>query len=109
MCAVCTCASISFLLLPHDFNAYIPTLIFSYFTSYSLLSQIVGDLPPEYWSIQKLVKYLSGGNQTASIIALCSLRDFDLTSEMCQFAIRDGLTPLRVVLFACLFACLFVC
>lgn len=48
------------------------------------------DLPPEYWSIQKLVKYLSGGNQTASIIALCSLRDFDLTAEACQLAIRDG-------------------
>lgn len=47
------------------------------------------DLPPEYWSIHKLVKYLSGGNQTATVIALCSLRDFDLTSESCQFAIRD--------------------
>lgn len=47
------------------------------------------DLPPEYWSIQKLVKFLSGGNQTATIIALCSLRDFDLKSETCQFAIKD--------------------
>lgn len=47
------------------------------------------DLPPEYWSIHKLVKYLSGGNQTATVIALCSLRDFDLTSESCQFAVRD--------------------
>eukprot|EP00053_Salpingoeca_punica_P004679 m.50322 g.50322 ORF g.50322 m.50322 type:complete len:1027 (-) comp12893_c0_seq1:261-3341(-) len=47
------------------------------------------DLPSEYWSIQKLVKYLSGGNETATIIALCSLRDFDLSSETCQFAIRD--------------------
>eukprot|EP00051_Salpingoeca_urceolata_P022545 m.369826 g.369826 ORF g.369826 m.369826 type:complete len:1036 (-) comp19990_c0_seq16:3441-6548(-) len=48
-----------------------------------------GDLPPEYWSIQKLVKFLSGGNQTATIIALCSLRDFNLTSEACQFAVLD--------------------
>ncbi len=53
------------------------------------------DLPPEYWSIQKLVKYIGGGNQTATIIALCSLRDFDLTSESCQFAICDGtLSPI---------------
>lgn len=47
------------------------------------------DFPPEHWVIQKLVKYLSHGNQTATIIALCSLRDYDLTSEACQFAIRE--------------------
>ena len=49
-------------------------------------------------AIQKLVKYLSGGNQTATIIALCSLRDFNLTSESCQFAMRDGLM-MSVLLF----------
>jgi len=38
----------------------------------------VGDLPPEYWNIQRLVKYLAGGNQTAAIIALCSFRDYDM-------------------------------
>ncbi|XP_059145280.1 outer dynein arm-docking complex subunit 2-like isoform X2 [Physella acuta] len=47
------------------------------------------DLPTEYWQIQKLVKYLKGGNQTATIIALCSLRDFNLSQETCQLAIRD--------------------
>ncbi|ESP04270.1 hypothetical protein LOTGIDRAFT_224011 [Lottia gigantea] len=47
------------------------------------------DLPSEYWQIQKLVKYLKGGNQTATIIALCSLRDFNLSLETCQLAIRD--------------------
>ncbi|CAG5117256.1 unnamed protein product, partial [Candidula unifasciata] len=47
------------------------------------------DLPTEYWQIQKLVKYLKGGNQTATIIALCSLRDFNLLQETCQLAIRD--------------------
>ncbi|XP_076823373.1 outer dynein arm-docking complex subunit 2-like [Clavelina lepadiformis] len=47
------------------------------------------DLPSEYWQIQKLVKYLKGGNQTATIIALCSMRDFNLTQETCQLAIRD--------------------
>ncbi|KAG9340125.1 hypothetical protein JZ751_022051, partial [Albula glossodonta] len=47
------------------------------------------DLPSEYWQIQKLVKYLKGGNQPATIIALCSMRDFNLGQETCQLAIRD--------------------
>ncbi|XP_023679477.1 outer dynein arm-docking complex subunit 2 isoform X2 [Paramormyrops kingsleyae] len=47
------------------------------------------DLPSEYWHIQKLVKYLKGGNQTATVIALCSMRDFNLAQETCQLAIRD--------------------
>ncbi|OCT73927.1 hypothetical protein XELAEV_18032888mg [Xenopus laevis] len=47
------------------------------------------DLPSEYWQIQKLVKYLKGGNQTATVIALCSIRDFNLAQETCQLAIRD--------------------
>eukprot|EP00730_Choanoeca_flexa_P006648 TRINITY_DN12194_c0_g3_i3.p1 TRINITY_DN12194_c0_g3~~TRINITY_DN12194_c0_g3_i3.p1 ORF type:complete len:1042 (+),score=233.77 TRINITY_DN12194_c0_g3_i3:40-3165(+) len=47
------------------------------------------ELPAEYWSVQKLVKYLNGGNQTATIIALCLLRDMDPTTEECQYALRD--------------------
>lgn len=47
------------------------------------------ELPNEYYQIQKLVKYLRSGNQTATIIAICSLRDFDLTHEFNQLAIRD--------------------
>uniref|UniRef100_A0A3B4DPN4 Outer dynein arm docking complex subunit 2 n=1 Tax=Pygocentrus nattereri TaxID=42514 RepID=A0A3B4DPN4_PYGNA len=47
------------------------------------------DLPSEYWQIQKLVKYLKGGNQTATVIALCCMRDFNLAQETCQLAIRD--------------------
>jgi hypothetical protein len=47
------------------------------------------DLPPEYWQIQRLVKYLKGGNPTATIIALSSIRDFNLSVEICQLAIRD--------------------
>ncbi|XP_009987846.1 PREDICTED: armadillo repeat-containing protein 4, partial [Tauraco erythrolophus] len=46
------------------------------------------DLPSEYWEIQKLAKYLKGGNPTATVIALCSMRDY-LTQEACQLAIRD--------------------
>ncbi|NXA44728.1 ARMC4 protein, partial [Nothocercus julius] len=47
------------------------------------------DLPSEYWQIQKLVKYLKGGNPTATVIALCSMKDFNLSQETCQLAIRD--------------------
>lgn len=35
------------------------------------------------------MKSNKGGNQTATIIALCSMRDFNLNQEACQFAIRD--------------------
>lgn len=47
------------------------------------------DLPAEYWQIQRLVKYLKGGNPTATVIALSSIRDFNLSVETCQLAIRD--------------------
>lgn len=47
------------------------------------------DLPSEYWQIQRLVKYLKGGNPTATVIALSSIRDFNLSLEICQLAIRD--------------------
>ena len=30
-----------------------------------------------------------GGNQTATIIALCAMRDFNLAQDTCQLAIRD--------------------
>ena len=47
------------------------------------------DLPAEYWQIQRLIKYLKGGNPTATVIALSSIRDFNLSVETCQLAIRD--------------------
>ncbi|RDD37641.1 Armadillo repeat-containing protein 4, partial [Trichoplax sp. H2] len=46
------------------------------------------DLPSEYWQIQKLVKYLKVGNSTATVLALCCIRDFNLAQEACQLAIR---------------------
>lgn len=48
-----------------------------------------GDLPSEYWHIQKLVKYIKVGNQTATIMALCCLKDHDLTTTINQLAIQD--------------------
>ncbi|KAK2886201.1 outer dynein arm-docking complex subunit 2 [Channa argus] len=47
------------------------------------------DLPAEYWQIQKLVKYLKGGDQTATVLILCAMMDFNLMQETCQLAIRD--------------------
>ncbi|XP_016151818.1 PREDICTED: armadillo repeat-containing protein 4 isoform X3 [Ficedula albicollis] len=47
------------------------------------------DLSAEYWGIQKLAKYVKGGDPTATVIALCSMRDFNLSQETCQLAIRD--------------------
>jgi hypothetical protein len=38
--------------------------------------------------VQKLVRYLKVGNQTATIIALCNLADFDLKANYCQVRFR---------------------
>ncbi|XP_049816339.1 armadillo repeat-containing protein gudu [Schistocerca nitens] len=47
------------------------------------------DLSSEFWQIQKLVKYMKARNQTATVIALCCLKDHDLTTDANQTAIRD--------------------
>ncbi|GBP40961.1 Armadillo repeat-containing protein gudu [Eumeta japonica] len=47
------------------------------------------DIPPEYWHIQKLVKYMKTGNQTATMVALSCLKDFDLMQEVNQRAIQE--------------------
>ncbi|KAJ9600824.1 hypothetical protein L9F63_001036 [Diploptera punctata] len=46
-------------------------------------------MPAEYWHIQKLIKYIKAGNQTATIVSLCCLKDHNLTTEINQIAIRD--------------------
>ncbi|XP_055921594.1 armadillo repeat-containing protein gudu [Eupeodes corollae] len=47
------------------------------------------EIPAEYYHIQKLVKYIKGGNQTATIVSLCCLKDYDLQVQIHQFAIQD--------------------
>jgi armadillo repeat-containing protein 4 len=47
------------------------------------------DMPTEYWTIQKLVKYMKAGNQTATVVSLCCLKDHDLTVQINQLAIHD--------------------
>ncbi|KAK6617155.1 hypothetical protein RUM43_005242 [Polyplax serrata] len=49
----------------------------------------LADVPSEYWHIQKLVKYMKAGNQTATIVSLACLKDHDLTTEVNQSAIKD--------------------
>ena len=50
-------------------------------SSFSLLIPVIQSLSASI--------FIQGGNQTATIIALCSLRDFNLAQETCQLAIRD--------------------
>uniref|UniRef100_A0A8C9N3J3 Outer dynein arm docking complex subunit 2 n=1 Tax=Serinus canaria TaxID=9135 RepID=A0A8C9N3J3_SERCA len=47
------------------------------------------DLSAEYWGIQKLAKYVKGGDPTATLIALCSMRDFNLSEETCHKSTKN--------------------
>ncbi|XP_026289106.2 armadillo repeat-containing protein gudu [Frankliniella occidentalis] len=47
------------------------------------------DVPSDYWHIQKLIKYMKVGNQTATTVALACLKDQDLSSDTNQMAIRE--------------------
>ncbi|EDV59208.1 armadillo repeat-containing protein gudu [Drosophila erecta] len=47
------------------------------------------EIPADYYNIQKLVKYIKAGNQTATIVSLCCLKDYDLSTQINQFAISD--------------------
>lgn len=59
------------------------------------------DIPPEYWHIQKLVKYMKSGNQTATVVALCCLKDHDLRNEINQMAIQ--VRPIKDDIVACMY------
>ncbi|CAK9833273.1 Armadillo repeat-containing protein gudu [Anthophora retusa] len=47
------------------------------------------DVPSEFWHIQKLIRYMKAGNQTATMVAVCLLKDYDLTSRIIQKAIQE--------------------
>uniref|UniRef100_A0A7N6C1B4 Armadillo repeat containing 4 n=1 Tax=Anabas testudineus TaxID=64144 RepID=A0A7N6C1B4_ANATE len=47
------------------------------------------DLPAEYWQIQKLVKYLKGGDPTATVLTLCAMMDFNLMQEACSKSTKN--------------------
>ncbi|KAL2717698.1 armadillo repeat-containing protein gudu isoform X1 [Vespula squamosa] len=52
------------------------------------LKSEVSDISSEYWIMQKLIKYMKAGNQTATIISLCLLKDYDLTNKVIQKTIE---------------------
>lgn len=45
------------------------------------------DLPSEYWSLQKLIKYVKSGNPIATNDCLCCIRSYDLSVQINQLAI----------------------
>ncbi|RZF37813.1 hypothetical protein LSTR_LSTR007175 [Laodelphax striatellus] len=47
------------------------------------------DAAQDYWQIQKLIKYMKAGNQTATVVALACLKDHELGSESIQTAIKE--------------------
>ncbi|KAL4593405.1 armadillo repeat-containing protein 4, partial [Arapaima gigas] len=49
----------------------------------------LGSASANYFINSRFELLFQGGNQTATVIALCSMRDFNLTQESCQSAIRD--------------------
>ncbi|XP_063979778.1 armadillo repeat-containing protein gudu [Diachasmimorpha longicaudata] len=47
------------------------------------------EVPSEFWHLQKLIKYTKAGNQTATTVALCLLKNYELESKPIQRAIRE--------------------
>lgn len=48
------------------------------------------EIPAEYWQVQRLIKYVKAGNPTATIIAMSSLRDYNLRDYYVQMAIKEA-------------------
>lgn len=46
------------------------------------------EIPSEFWNIQKLIKYMKAGNQTATMVALCLLKDYDLTDKVRYVSVK---------------------
>lgn len=40
------------------------------------------ELASEFWQLQKLIKYTKAGNQTATTVALCLLKNYQLSSRV---------------------------
>ncbi|CAL7936036.1 unnamed protein product [Xylocopa violacea] len=55
-----------------------------------LLQEETPDVPSEFWHIQKLIRYMKAGNQTATMVAVCLLKDYDLTNRIIQKAIQEA-------------------
>lgn len=48
------------------------------------------ELPASYWQIQKLCRYIKGGNETATLIALIAVSEFNLNDETTWLGLRDS-------------------
>eukprot|EP00762_Andalucia_godoyi_P006187 ANDGO_01649.mRNA.1 hypothetical protein len=59
-------------------------------------SSRAAEVCPDIAQINKLVKFLKGGNMSATIIALSTLREYDLSARSYQKALKDvgGIDPL---------------
>ncbi|XP_011498142.1 PREDICTED: armadillo repeat-containing protein 4 [Ceratosolen solmsi marchali] len=57
--------------------------------SRKLKDEVNAEVPSEYWHMQKLVKYMKAGNQTATTVALCLLKDYELSSKVIQKVIHE--------------------
>ena len=40
------------------------------------------EVPSEFWHIQKLIRFMKAGNETATMVAVCLLKDYDLTNRV---------------------------
>ncbi|XP_034939765.1 armadillo repeat-containing protein gudu [Chelonus insularis] len=47
------------------------------------------EIASEFWQLQKLIKYIKAGNQTATTVALCLLKNYQLSNRSIQRAIRE--------------------
>ena len=53
--------------------------------SRALKEDLNAEVPAEFWHMQKLIKYMKAGNQTATTVALCLLKDYELSSRVRYF------------------------
>ncbi|XP_047343609.1 outer dynein arm-docking complex subunit 2 isoform X2 [Vespa velutina] len=54
------------------------------------LKNELSDISSDFWIMQKLIKYMKAGNQTATTISLCLLKDYDLTNRLDIMDIPDN-------------------
>lgn len=50
------------------------------------------EVPSEFWHIQKLIKYMKAGNQTATMVSLCLLKDYNLTDKVRYISVKRFIT-----------------
>lgn len=64
-------------------------MYYYYYSSIVYLLYAIGILSQTLYNYV-IASFSKGGNQTSTVIALCSILDFDLSQEACHLAIRDS-------------------